>query len=67
VHASGRSAAVADRIGFGARVVVAKGADHTYGGAVDEQIRAAFDWLVEGDERRGEGPSAPDERAAGRR
>lgn len=51
VQSSERSAAALVKAGGAARVVSAKGAGHTYDGPVAEQIRAAFDWLVEGDGR----------------
>ena len=37
--------------GVEARLELAPGAGHTYAGAVGERVIAAFDWVVEGDER----------------
>ncbi|HEU4537134.1 MAG TPA: hypothetical protein VFS00_23595, partial [Polyangiaceae bacterium] len=51
VQASERSAAALAKAGLGGRVVYAKGAGHTYGPPVSDQIHAAFAWLVEGDSR----------------
>ena len=39
------------RAGLQARVVNAEGAGHSYGGAMQRELRAAFEWVVEGDPR----------------
>ncbi len=49
---AGRAAAEAfERAKVPSKVVYAKGAGHTYGGAVAELIRAEWEWLVTGDAR----------------
>lgn len=45
------SAAAFERASIPSKVVYAKGAGHTYGGAVAELIRAEWEWLVTGDAR----------------
>lgn len=48
---SQRIARALTEAGIGAKTVHAEGAGHVYTGPVREQIAAAFDWVVEGDER----------------
>ncbi len=40
-----------EKAGIATKVVSALGSGHTYGGAVADQLAAAFDWVVEGDAR----------------
>jgi predicted esterase len=37
--------------GIDVRVIHAVGAGHSYGGAMEREVRAAFPWVIEGDER----------------
>jgi predicted esterase len=49
--AAQRSATYLDKAGLPARVVHARGAGHTYGGAVAEVVTSALPWVLEGDPR----------------
>ena len=51
VEQAGISAFYLGRAGLDARVVHAEGAGHSYGGAMQREVAAAFDWLIEGDRR----------------
>ncbi len=45
------AAKVLEKFQIASRVVFSKGEGHTYGGGVADEIRAAFSWVVQGDER----------------
>jgi predicted esterase len=46
-----RPAALLEKAGVATRIVHGKGVGHGYGGAVAAEVKAAFDWVVEGDPR----------------
>jgi predicted esterase len=51
VRTAERCAGYLKKAGVEARVVHAEGAGHSYGPPMDAELRASFDWLVEGDPR----------------
>lgn len=53
VEKARRSAALLTRAGVEARVLDVEGAGHSYGGRMEEEVRRAFGWVVEGDPRWG--------------
>jgi predicted esterase len=55
VRTAERCAGYLRKAGVEARVVHAEGAGHSYGPPMDEELRASFAWLVEGDPRFGSG------------
>ena len=53
VRTAERCAGYLKKAGVEARVVHAEGAGHSYGPPMDAELRASFEWLVEGDARFG--------------
>ncbi len=51
VRTAQRCAGYLEKTGVATRVAHAEGAGHSYGARMQRELRATFEWLIEGDDR----------------
>ena len=51
VRTAQRCAGYLEKTGVATRVAHAEGAGHSYGATMQRELRATFEWLIEGDQR----------------